>query len=662
MQTDIRGLVERLELSSSRGMMPLFEALSNAIDAIEARGIGWSVGRIAIHILPIQDLIDEASNDWQVDGFEIADNGVGFTADNLVAFQKAHTRAKARTGGKGIGRFTYLKVFNSVRLTSVFESGSERLGRAFDFSIDKEVTGAEDCAASSEPLGTTLTARSMVDLYRAAWPKEHEAIGGRIVDHFLIRFAAGRMPSVTLSVPGQSPIELNQLFRDTVKQEVAELSVKVADEYFTLYVYRNRDGRSRHALSLCADGRQVTAVKLRDLLPELPERLVEEEQQAYTLKVLVTGMYFDKHASQERTSIAFRPNDTLAVEGELLPRDQFNEAVATSLRENLRGDLAITHKEKLDQIDEFVIKAPEYRALASPAYRKLLEERIPPGLSEEKLDEALLHVRREVEDRVRRDGNKLAVLAETTTLEDHKAEMSKLIGEMNEVGKAKLADYVAHRRVILNLLDANLKLSRKDQKYALERVLHQLVFPMGRTSREVFLEQQNLWILDERLCFHTILTSDRPLNTVPGLQDTSAKEPDILAHFYDNPVGVSEPGSGTVVIIEFKRPMLDNYTKDPCSQITLRFGEILAGEVDDIDGRRINPKNLRFMGYLIADLTPSLRKHVQMDYHEQSDGEGYFKPLANGKGFVELISYTKLLESAKQRNRMLFEKLGLQKN
>ena len=35
MQANIKGLVDRLELSQAKAMMPLYEAISNAVDAIE---------------------------------------------------------------------------------------------------------------------------------------------------------------------------------------------------------------------------------------------------------------------------------------------------------------------------------------------------------------------------------------------------------------------------------------------------------------------------------------------------------------------------------------------------------------------------------------------------------------------------------------------------
>ncbi len=37
MLANVKGLVERLELSQAKAMMPLFEAISNSIDAIEVR-------------------------------------------------------------------------------------------------------------------------------------------------------------------------------------------------------------------------------------------------------------------------------------------------------------------------------------------------------------------------------------------------------------------------------------------------------------------------------------------------------------------------------------------------------------------------------------------------------------------------------------------------
>ena len=173
-----------------------------------------------------------------------------------------------------------------------------------------------------------------------------------------------------------------------------------------------------------------------------------------------------------------------------------------------------------------------------------------------------------------------------------------------------------------------------------------------------------MWVIDERLCYHTLLTSDKKLNSINGLENTSGKEPDVCAFFYDTPIGVREPedSTGAIVVIEFKRPGRDDYRSDPAQQVIQRFVEINQSKASDIDGRPINPTGIRYFGYLIADLTPSLRFQMEMNYHPSIDGEGYFKTLPGGNGYVEIISYDKLVKDAGRRNRTLFDKLGLHKH
>jgi hypothetical protein len=666
MKTNIRGLVERLDLAPTRGMTPLFEAISNAIDAIEERTghVGINTGRIVVRLIEANDLARQGGDaTFVVDGFSVADDGVGFNDANMSSFGEAYTLSKVKIGGKGVGRFTYLKVFSSVEVDSVFQRDQIGIARSFLFSIDDEVGQLKE-EATSRPTGTTVTLRNLAEKYRSAWPQDPAIIAQRVIAHFLIRFAARSCPAIVLEASGHSPIDLHRMFSDTVQPHLEERPFNVGNMVFGVQAYRNLDGRARHEYHLCANGREVMPGKLRQLLPELPERFTDKDGRPYTLIVLVTGEYLDQHANQERSNIIFDDECQLGLDESLISRRRLDEGLAQTLRGMLADDLAATNQEKVDQISRFVEKAPEYRVLMRDQYRELIEREVQPGLPEEKLDEALLRIRRKVEDSVRKEERDVVALIERESFETYQERMRRLIETMNDVGKSKLADYVAHRRTILDLVDHSLKRVQLDGSYPFERVLHKMIFPMGVSSKDIFLEQQNLWLIDERLCYHTVLTSDKKLNKVVGLERTSGKEPDIFAFFYDTPIGVAEPENlpgGGVVIIEFKRPGRDDYDKDPADQIIQRFVEIGAGEVRDIEGRPINPTRLRYIGYLIADLTPSLHRHVAMRYHKTADNEGYFATLPGGNGYVEIISYDKLLGDAKRRNRVLFEKLGLHK-
>ena len=665
MLANIKGLVDRLELSQAKAMMPLFEAISNAIDAIEEHRDGFSGHSICIRLIAAHDLAHQGGDEVLVlDGFDISDDGVGFDDGNLASFQEAHTLSKVKVGGKGVGRFTFLKVFSNVHIRSVFQRQGETLLREFDFSIADELKGADKVTPVKETRGTALSMRGMEGKFKGGWPHDPAIIAERILAHFLIRFAARSCPPMTLESPGHAPIDLHKLFETTVLTHIEERFFDVLGHTFALQAYRHRDGRSRHDLHLCANGREVTTNKLRDLLPELPEKLLDADQEPYTLIVLVTGEYLDDHANQERTRISFQSDDEPDIDETLVSRQSLNRGITDTLRPLLADDLQSTNEEKRSQIEKFVEQAPEYRALTHPRYKELIEQRIQPGLTTEKLDEALLHVKRDVEDSVRKEVRHVAALFETETFEQYQERFQIVAEQANEIGKAQLAAYVAHRRTILDLVSQSLKRVRTDDKYPFERVLHKMIFPMGATSKDIFFEQQNLWVIDERLCYHTLLTSDKKLNSVPGLKGTSGKEPDIFAFFYDTPIGVAESDnlpSGGVIIIEFKRPGRDDYDKDPADQIIQRFREISDGNVNDIEGRQINPANLRYTGYLIADLKPSLHKQVYGRYHRTADNEGYFFNLAAGNGCIEIISYDKLVKDAGRRNRILFDKLGLHK-
>lgn len=63
MLANIKGLVERLELTPAKAMMPLFEGISNAIDAIEEHGDGFFKHAIRIRLVAGRDLAHQGGDD-----------------------------------------------------------------------------------------------------------------------------------------------------------------------------------------------------------------------------------------------------------------------------------------------------------------------------------------------------------------------------------------------------------------------------------------------------------------------------------------------------------------------------------------------------------------------------------------------------------------------
>ncbi len=134
----------------------------------------------------------------------------------------------------------------------------------------------------------------------------------------------------------------------------------------------------------------------------------------------------------------------------------------------------------------------------------------------------------------------------------------------------------------MDLLAKALKQDPETGKYALEGTVHSLIFPMRSTSDDVPFEQQNLWIIDERLTFHSFLSSDQPLNTLGEVESDSESRPDIL--IFNRPLAFSDEAEPlqSVVVIEFKKPDRTNYRdEDPVTQAYRIIRDIRDSKMKD---------------------------------------------------------------------------------
>ena len=103
---------------------------------------------------------------------------------------------------------------------------------------------------------------------------------------------------------------------------------------------------------------------------------------------------------------------------------------------------------------------------------------------------------------------------------------------------------------------------------------------------------------------------------------------------------------------------------DPIEQALGYLERIREGKVKTASGRPI-PRSEDIPGYcyVICDITPSVERRCKVhDLTRTSDGLGYFSYKASYKAYVEIISFDRLVNAAKERNRAFFDKLGLPTN
>ncbi len=180
---DPEGRIKNLSLApnAKNALFPLFEAVMNSIHAIEER-FGrdeLSKGRIDIDVIRSED---------ECIGYWVTDNGAGFHAENLSSFKRMDSQAKAKIGGKGVGRLVWLKVLDKVPLTSTFTNGSQAKRLDFDFTIEDPVSGLKESTGSSEALGTQIKLCPYRSEFATHLPKKPITVANRILAHFISYF------------------------------------------------------------------------------------------------------------------------------------------------------------------------------------------------------------------------------------------------------------------------------------------------------------------------------------------------------------------------------------------------------------------------------------------------------------------------------------------
>ncbi|WP_105432915.1 ATP-binding protein [Neorhizobium sp. T6_25] len=679
MDTHLQGRLRNFTLPRRSGLIPLFEAVVNSIHAIEERfgtpeAVGNS-GTIDIHIRrePEQLALNLPGGRRQrtITGFEIVDNGVGFTQQNWDSFNQLDFTLKADKGCKGVGRLTWLKAFDDVAIESWYIEDQVLNHRSFDFSKSREVSGGEAKASKMEhTIGSRVFLRGFRKSYAASVEKTAEAIAARLLEHTIWYFVrkAGVPKIVIHDEQLDAPIDLDDLFDEHMHAESKheEFTIKGVLFDITHVKFRLKQDR-KHVLAYCAGQRLVLEEQID--LPGLTSS-VQDHDGPYRYAGYIVSDFLDERVVAERTGFDIEDEaEGLLAETEISLGD-IREAAAPLIQMFLGQSLLDNIEAGQKRLQTFIqTKAPHYL----PIVRHMDGDElfVDPSTTDAMLDRALHTRKYQVEQSLLEEGSRLLRPDLTDTVESYSERVASYMEKLQTVKQSDLAAYVTHRRVVLDLLGSALPI-KDDGSFEREEVVHNLLMPMGVTSEDLdHLRGSNLWLLNERLAFHQhYLGSDKSLSALPFTGATGGKEPDIVSlNIYDNPhlfgevEGANQP---SITIVEIKRPMRKNYglgeEKDPIDQAYNYVRRIRAGGVLR-SGRRIaNASEIPAYIYVLADLTPKMQERCEYAALNASpDGLSYFGWNNNPsiKAYIEVIDFEGLLGAAAQRNAAFFEQLGL---
>jgi len=644
MKFDVVGRINNMRLPDGKTaiLYSVYEAVSNSIHAINDRfgeENAAAQGKVDVNI--------SVDDDSDIEAISISDNGIGFTDENLQSFETSDSRFKYQRGGKGVGRFIWIKMFETIQVDSVVKNGRSTERVRFRFAPEKanSIAYKRVTKAPGEQVGTVITLSNLRQEQRGrirltSYLKD-------LALHFFPQFISGTLPQITITYKDEES-SLNDFIAAQVDTPVEQIvsvdfgegSVEVRVNH--LFVDASLSTGLRNSYLLTAHGRLVgdpVSIERKYALKDLPDG------KAYV--AVVSSDFLDERVDQERLDFK------LTAEQREILQDAVLAATENFLQEHIR---TLRTRQKAT-VQSLIAEHPQ---LATQFVN--LDDyvaQLGPGMDDEQIAQNLfvLLYRDERELRKRIDAmDQMASLAP-----ESRAQAEEVLSEISNQAKHRLAELVVKRHQLLQMANLLLKYEDDEKKaYHYERVIHELICPMGEMYSSGEVSQHNLWMLDDTLAAYEFFASDKSIKSLAP-ESESTKEPDLI---FFNPLGFRREGTtDPVVVIEFKRPGDVRPSQDPINQVLGYIDELQGAKVRDLDGGVVSDidKDTPFEVFIVCELTAQTRALFERSIAQNPtpDGEGYYGWSSRHKAHIRIMSFKKMLRDAELRNKAYFDQLSL---
>lgn len=662
-QTYIPGIVDNIK-SDSTPYSPIIEAVTNSIDAINESE--KTDGRIDITI-EREVLLPNITTDELPDiiSIQVSDNGVGFNEKNRESFDTIYSPKKKAIGGKGFGRFFYLKHFSSAAVESYYVHDGQLKRRTFDFGQEYSVVVNERVHdIQDHDTGTVL---NLKNIRQGKFDKDPELFAHRILEQLLSYFVDDtykcpeivihdgelEKPIILNSLIGETDDSLIRLY-DTGKFQLSDVNFR----YKLFKLYKMRTQKSR--IVLTARNQSVIDTMLDGSVPEFSSDFEEEFTDAsgkkstrnFIIRFYVQSEYLDENVTTERDNFTFNDKNNQTT---IFPVsvDNIEKAVAKVAKEKFSNEFMLRFEKKKKRYENYAEQNVWYKAYVED----LDIESLKATPTNDELESIMHKTKFEKDLAIKR---KIADLTSgIATNQDAEAAADEIIKEAKQASVSDLAQYVAFRKSILDLLENTIKLT-SDGTYSSEKEVHDIIFPTKSSTKETSYDGHNLWVLDERLTFTQHVSSDQ--NIFKGKNND---RPDVAAFHYTVGYRDTNEKHSPVSIFEFKKPGRHDFVnasskEDPFDQIKRYVQAIKDGNVKTIEGTQILiGENTPFYGYIVADSDKQIEQWlVRENFKVLPDGQGWYYNHDGLNLYIEYITWQKLIADAKVRHRKFFELLG----
>lgn len=676
----VKSKVAEISLRPYEFLLPVFEAVVNAIISVGNNKGLKNPGLIQILIerekqeglFETSLMLDKSGTviPAQISQITITDNGLGFTDKNFHSFSTAYSPLYKQLGCKGVGRFTMLACFDEILIESVYSNKGEQWQRNFSFDVEKEISPNDGDPKLNNVKTTTLTSVTLKN-YKPSF-KSKSGISSRdiaeaVIDHCLLYLLGKNPPTIVLKDNSTSQeIILNDILKEVIHFDGKDSKVDPVQNgiLFTIKVIRRIDG-NMNRLKLCANSRVVGKTKnLGILTPEFEQPMEDKNGDSYFIDVYVISDYFDSNVNTVRNSFNIAENNDVDLFASEITIKQIEEAVLKDLLSRYKSVINKFEEQTLERVRRFILDPKrlkiKYRSLLS---RPDLLKKIPCNANNEKIEEHLIRIKIQLEKELNISLRQVLKRKSPEDFVEYSQIVRRYLDQEAKFAKDKLADLIIHRKGVLDLIKRLLKLS-KDGKYSMEQDFHNVIFPMGTDLDTLPYEYHNLWLLDERLAFHSYVGSDKKLKKNNYVNLKSNKEADLLVFDFPWAFSEKERELSSMVVFEFKRPGREftNPDEKKFDDLIMKyFEDLMENKARSHDGELLNledstPK----FGYIICDIDKGMSDYnTKFNQFRKTPNGTYYKINDQLNLHIEAMTYQQMLLMSEKRHFAFFNELGI---
>ena len=545
-------------------MQPIFEAIANSFEA--------GAKNIEIVFHKNDNLFDFN----YVKSIDVIDDGVGFDTDNLNSFNEYMSDYKISLGCKGIGRFTWLKIFNDVYIESFTNDEHIKIVFSQLFNKDKDISVEPKINSS---IGTKVTFKNIISSKNTEIEIDLKKFKDTILDYFMLKFIEMKNNSINYKITIK--FENEQVFITSkdigaVKTENFKIKADEIEYKFKInYSFSENTHQTKNECYLCGNGRIVEKFDLKKIFSSLPE--------SKYIKVLIYSSYFDERVNNERTAFTFSKTENNPSITDPIPFSKIYEKIENKLDEIILKEFPNI----MDDNEKIIAECIDEK----PYLNKYIMEDV--SLIKRKNDLLLKAQKQFEKEKEEVSKNFIKILEEKSIDPDILvSEFEKL----NDLSNRELAQYFLFRQSIIDSLK-----KMNDDNEKIEKYLHALFVTMGKgfiNSDSLNKKYTNcIWLLDDKFMSYERLYSDVKIDTIKK-QITSESadyhggiEPD-LTIFYSN---------HDIVVVEFKAigASIDEKLK-AYTEISRNMG-IIAKNFDDVNN---------IYGYIITKFDDKFKDYI----------------------------------------------------